>query len=469
MLAALTVAVAAGCGLSRGSPSPSLAPSGVTTTSTTAKAVAAYAAGGRLTEALGGGVTREVGASGQAADPSWSYDGAWLSYTCQSSPTPSECSTTQGGFAAHPPPQRCGGLLLPPGPPSVHVVRADGSGDHAVAGAESPVEWSPSADVLAFTTQSGAALQIAAADGLATDLVKAGGGSIESFVWSHDGTALAYALHSADPSTADQVFSVAADGSRYQRWPYVPPEHAGIILAGWWPDGTGILAWPDPDHSASIAADGLPLVSVRLAGGPAQTLATTLPYRPWVRWSPDGRSVAVVAGAGREPWQAKSLAVCSVPGGGCTPVPQAPGTVSVDPAWSPDGSRIAFVRAPEHGSPGAGADFGSWYPSRRLWVTGPGGADAHEVPGAASGVAAPAWSRDGGSLGYSTGSSVNSVPATGGSAAQVAGPLSGGPAPGWPLIGKAPWTGLAAWAPSWRSVPTLRGRPRPRVRLPGGF
>src|SRR5712692_3114466 len=367
VLAALTVAVAAGCGLSRGSPSPSLAPSGVTTTSTTAKAVAAYAAGGRLTEALGGGVTREVGASGQAADPTWSYDGAWLSYTCQSSPTPSECSTTQGGFAAHPPPQRCGGLLLPPGPPcplqssptpsecsttqggfaahpppqrcgglllppgppSVHVVRADGSGDHAVAGAESPVEWSPSADVLAFTTQSGAALQIAAADGLATDLVKAGGGSIESFVWSHDGTALAYALHSADPSTADQVFSVAADGSRYQRWPYVPPEHAGIILAGWWPDGTGILAWPDPDHSASIAADGLPLVSVRLAGGPGQTLATTLPYRPWVRWSPDGRSVAVVAGAGREPWQAKSLAVCSVPGGGCTPVPQAPGTVSV--------------------------------------------------------------------------------------------------------------------------------------------
>src|SRR5205807_1107518 len=36
----------------------------------------------------------------------------------QSSSTPSECSTTQGGFAAHPPPLRCGGLLLPPGPPS---------------------------------------------------------------------------------------------------------------------------------------------------------------------------------------------------------------------------------------------------------------------------------------------------------------------------------------------------------------
>src|SRR5205807_1546844 len=35
----------------------------------------------------------------------------------QSSSTPSECPTTQGGFAAHPPPLRFGGLLLPPGPP----------------------------------------------------------------------------------------------------------------------------------------------------------------------------------------------------------------------------------------------------------------------------------------------------------------------------------------------------------------
>ncbi len=32
-------------------------------------------------------------------------------------PASSERATSQGGFAAHPPPQRCGGLLLPPGPP----------------------------------------------------------------------------------------------------------------------------------------------------------------------------------------------------------------------------------------------------------------------------------------------------------------------------------------------------------------
>src|SRR5207302_7108026 len=40
----------------------------------------------------------------------------------QSSSTPSECPTTQGGFAAHPVPLRSAGLLLPPGPPAFPVV-----------------------------------------------------------------------------------------------------------------------------------------------------------------------------------------------------------------------------------------------------------------------------------------------------------------------------------------------------------
>src|SRR5439155_21644259 len=40
----------------------------------------------------------------------------------QSSATPTECPTTQGGFAARPAPLRFAGLLLPPGPPCSPVV-----------------------------------------------------------------------------------------------------------------------------------------------------------------------------------------------------------------------------------------------------------------------------------------------------------------------------------------------------------
>src|SRR5207247_1084220 len=40
----------------------------------------------------------------------------------QMSSAPAERSTSQGGFAAHPPPLRSGGLLLPPGPPFSPLV-----------------------------------------------------------------------------------------------------------------------------------------------------------------------------------------------------------------------------------------------------------------------------------------------------------------------------------------------------------
>src|SRR5207244_3751329 len=42
----------------------------------------------------------------------------WTPCLFPSSPTPTECPTTQGGFAAHPAPLRSAGLLLPPGPPA---------------------------------------------------------------------------------------------------------------------------------------------------------------------------------------------------------------------------------------------------------------------------------------------------------------------------------------------------------------
>src|SRR5205809_322653 len=51
----------------------------------------------------------------------------------QSSPTPAECPTTQGGFAAHPAPLRSAGLLLPPGPPYGSNIPTAGTASGAVS------------------------------------------------------------------------------------------------------------------------------------------------------------------------------------------------------------------------------------------------------------------------------------------------------------------------------------------------
>jgi hypothetical protein len=80
-----------------------------------------------------------------------------------------------------------------------------------------------------------------------------------------------------------------------------------LPLAGWWPDGKGVLFWRDPGASSSIAADGLGLFTLRL-GGKLRQLATTLSYPDQLAQSPNGHDLALVAGFGREMWHDKVLA-----------------------------------------------------------------------------------------------------------------------------------------------------------------
>src|SRR5438128_487698 len=75
-------------------------------------------------------------------------------------------------------------------------------------------------------------------------------------VWSRDGKALAYAVtHPFDghpEMRSDALYTVSAHGGHPTRRYF--GRHEGIGLAGWWPDGKGLLFWRDPWHSASIAA-----------------------------------------------------------------------------------------------------------------------------------------------------------------------------------------------------------------------
>jgi len=116
-----------------------------------------------------------------------------------------------------------------------------------------------------------------------------------------------------------------------------------------------------------------------------------------------------VAGLGRQAWTAKGLALCDVHTGSCRSLPQPPDAVSLDPARSPDGSRLAFVRAHDAspvGGFGTTAALRAWVGSRTLWVADARGARAHPVHHAGTGVYAPQWSADG-RLCWPLGSSVS--------------------------------------------------------------
>jgi Tol biopolymer transport system component len=170
-----------------------------------------------------------------------------------------------------------------------------------------------------------------------------------------------------------------------------------LELAGWWPDGQGLLYWPDYQGSASIAADGLPLDSVALGSRSPRTLVQAmLVHGSWLAPSPAGHAFAAVSGGDRVIWSGgKQITLCAATGR-CTPVPQPSGLVSVDPSWSPGGTAIAFARLSASGH----ADFTPssitrWEATSRLWTVSANGSQARPLTAAGPGALDPVWGRDG--------------------------------------------------------------------------
>ncbi|MGH2732048.1 MAG: hypothetical protein ACRDJG_03745 [Actinomycetota bacterium] len=259
--------------------------------------------------------------------------------------------------------------------------------------------WSPASSVLAVTSggPEGETGQVwLVKPGEPSHRVATATRWISHLAWRPDGRALAYAAalptEATRPGaerTTDALFTLEMGAAEPKR--VFVAENEGIELSGWWPDGRGLLFWRNPEHSGSLAADGLGLHSLRLEDGAARKLATTLTYPEWISWSPDGRRVLFVAGPGRESSDGKSLAVCDVSSSACTMLGQPPDTVSLDPAWSPSGARISFVRAARR--EGLAGPWDPWTRTRKLWTAAPDSSGSHEVA-TKSAAFGPAWSKD---------------------------------------------------------------------------
>ena len=397
---------------------PSPRPTRVVSSAPTVRALTpvAWVAGGRLHVAMPGRTPRTVAAAGQPENPEWSVDHHWLAYL----------------DADH---------------HQVHVAGPDGTGDRAVGSdgvGRGGYTWSPGGDQLAVVPRSGGVVVVSMPSGLETTVV-AGAVPVESVAWSRDGGRLAYTTPAAPGRPAHVVVVTAGGGGSAQVVPLALPPGSDVLLAGWWPDGTGLIYWVDPGGSADALDNGLPLLSAPLAGGPSRLLAVTLVFHPWISWSPDGTRLLLVAGAGQSPATGKSLVVCDTAGTACRPLPQPAGTVALDAAWSPDGTEIALVRAPDIGP---GHHVGpAWYAQRRLWVEAPDGSDAFTLAGGGAGVAQPVWSADGRSIGYSLGSGFEVIPVSGGHPTVIASGLTGGNdgTAGPDAAGKQPWGAAAVW------------------------
>ncbi len=183
-----------------------------------------------------------------------------------------------------------------------------------------------------------------------------------------------------------------------------------LDLAGIAPDGETALFWIDPQHSASLMSDTVPLgmialsavrhnVSVQLpaTAPPIVALFPVIgyPLRDWISFAPYGGAFAAIAGETREIFNTEHLVRCTVRQMECQQWNHKPGFVEVDPAWSPSAEYIAFVRGVElhraH-APTTAAAWRDWNDTRRLVLAS---ADPEKTPvtvnEAGSDISWPTW------------------------------------------------------------------------------
>lgn len=222
----------------------------------------------------------------------------------------------------------------------------------------------------------------------------------------------------------------------------------GIVLEGWTADSKYVLFWDDIQFSASLMADGTSLMAIPVAGGEPRPLYLGLTRPGMVSPAPGGSMLAVTEGVGRASWIDKRLALVNVDTGEVTPLTAAD-KASLEPAWSPDGRRIAFVSQPEKTTGLASGLIPELTRDRRLWVMNSDGSDQRPLTGdPVYRDERPLWSRDGRWLLFprldeDMRASLWLVPSDGGEPQRVVDEL--GPAEILDYYGLVFWDGMYDW------------------------
>jgi Tol biopolymer transport system component len=318
------------------------------------------------------GQERQLTTDGANREPRWSPDGRWLAFA-------------KGETGA------------------IWVMREDGSDASLVADpARAGPAWAPADNRLAYATGEGV-LWLADVESGERRELSPPDWRASRFAWLPDGKGLVLELwkqqEPATPSSGGWVLDqglwrVNADGTGlielYSAWD--PQTLAEVDLGTLSPDGRWLTLW-EGFVSASLRADGLPLMIMPANGGEPQEIASaTLLRAGFVAWAPQGDRLAVVEGAGRQTWVNKQIVVMQPDGSDRRLLTDA-GRADLFPAWSPDGQRIAFTSG--EGSQSMEADP-ALVRTRRIWVANSDGSAKRQLTDDPAYVDQfPQWSADG--------------------------------------------------------------------------
>jgi TolB protein len=245
-----------------------------------------------------------------------------------------------------------GGLVAFARSDGIYTMRADGSGVRrlrALPAAPSDLAWSPDGRRLAFVTPAhGNLLWLLNADGSGLSRIVLHTGEAKSPTWSPDGRKIAFTGwldHGRD------IWIMNSDGSGQHRLARTHGYQEAAIA--WSPDGRQLAF-------SGLLYQGIHLIN--LTGTIVRHLpAQMFGYYSWEgepSWSPDGSRILFMQktktashGWPNSTWPGPtSIALMKLSDGSRVQLTGG-NAANIEPSWSPDGTRIVFVRtAAQHGS-----------------------------------------------------------------------------------------------------------------------
>jgi DNA-binding CsgD family transcriptional regulator len=333
---------------------------------------------------LPNGTPYQLTDKGDSSRPAWSPSGDWLLYT----------RTGSGS----------------PGRPDLWVVKTDGSQERVIEGAGFSAYWLPDADdrLVHYTDDDETVVEDP--DGgnrvvLSAPFTDANGEKVVRFVYPGlpvPGRILYVEAHypagdehrAAPSGPLMRGFGVSnADGSD-ARLLLSSDAEATVrdLFFAWSPDGSRLIFFTYDEEAGELIQDGVPLSTIPIDGGAKTDLALTV--FPTLRTSQNDAGIALVTGEQHETWTNKRIAVLS-PDASNYDYLTGPDVAAISPAWSPDGTQIAYLAAPDLGPDRRDEALAL----RRLWASDADGSSQRQLTtGEGFRDDAPMWSADGSSI-----------------------------------------------------------------------